>query len=338
MTALPAISILLPFYNARATLEAALLSIKDQSFDDYEVLAVDDGSTDGSDEIVRDVAANDRRIKLLQPRRLGLVGALNRGLAEARAPLIARMDADDLMRPERLEAQYGYLRENPEIGLVGCRVHLFPEALIQAGFREYIRWQNDCLTPEDLREEIYVESPIAHPSMVFRRAIVTDLGGYRDGLFPEDYELLLRLNAAGVRLGKVDRTLLDWRESGERLTRTDGRYARESFDRLRADYLARDRRLHLGRPLAFWGAGRKTRRRSGLLLERGHRPAAWIDIDPRKIGNRVAGARVVPPEWLDRSERPFVLSYVTNHGARGIIAAQLEALGYRRGEDYLMVG
>ena len=93
--------------------------------------------------------------------------------------------------------------------------------------------------------------------------------------------------------------------------------------------------------MAYWGAGRKTRRRSKLLIERGFAPSAWIDIDPRKIGNRLRGVPVVPPDWLAREPqqpRPFVLSYVANHGAREDIARRLAQMGYRRGEDYLMVG
>ncbi len=334
----PRLSVLLPFYNAAATLPATLDSIQAQSFTDFELIAVDDGSSDASAAIVAARAGNDGRIRLLQPGRQGVVGAMNSALAAARAPLCARMDADDLMAPQRLERQYALLQREPRLAAVGTQVRLFPDELVQGGFNEYIRWQNGCVSSEDIADEIYVELPIAHPSLMFRRDIVRALGGYRDGPFPEDYELLLRLHHGGHAMGKVEEVLLHWRESPGRLTRTDPRYSREAFDRLRTDYLARDLRLHDGRPLAICGAGRRTRQRAQLLLDRGFAPVAWIDIDPRKIGNRVHGVPVHPPQWLDRPQRPFVLSYVTNHGARDVIAAQLQAMGYRRGADYLMVG
>lgn len=335
----PLISVLLPFYNAAATLSATLDSIQAQTFRDFELIAVDDGSGDDSARMVAARAADDARIRLLQPGRQGVVGAMNSALAAARAPLAARMDADDLMAPERLAAQYDLICARPELAAVGTQVRLFPEALIQGGFNEYIRWQNGCISSADIADEIYVELPIAHPSLLFRRDVVTALGGYRQGPFPEDYELLLRLHHAGHAMAKVEQVLLHWRESPGRLTRTDPRYSREAFDRLRTDYLARDPRLRDGRPLAICGAGRRTRKRSQLLLQEGFQPIAWIDIDPRKIGNRVQGAPVHPPQWLaDLEEKPFVLSYVTNHGARDTIAAQLNAMGYRRGRDYLMVG
>ncbi len=334
----PRVSVLLPFYNARATLAETLDSIACQTLTDYELVAVDDGSDDGSAALVAERAASDARIRLLRPGRQGVVGAMNSALAAARAPLVARMDADDLMEPQRLDLQHRYLADHPEIAVVGCQVRLFPEEQIQAGFAEYIRWQNRCLSRADIAEEIYVELPIANPSLMLRRDIVLGLGGYRDGPYPEDYEMLLRLHHAGHAMAKLPQVLLHWRESAGRLTRTDGRYSREAFDRLRTDYLARDPRLHGGRPLAICGAGRRTRQRAQLLIDKGFQPVAWIDIDPRKIGNAVHGVPVHPPQWLDQAKRPFVLSYVTNHGARDIIAAQLEAMGYQRGRDYLMVG
>lgn len=337
MTTSPAISVLLPFHDAASTLTAALDSCLAQSFTDIEVLVVDDGSRDESADIVRSFAARDERVHLFQPGRLGLVGALNHGLALAHAPLVARMDADDVMYPERLQRQYDFMNAHPSIGLCGCCVRVVPEERVEAGFREYIRWQNACVTPAQIAEEIYWESPIAHPTFLFRRDVVVRAGGYRHGDFPEDYELLLRLHSAGVTMAKLPEVLLDWADSPGRATRTDPRYAREAFDRLRAAHLAQDTRLH-ARPLVIWGAGRRTRRRVNLLLDRGFQPAAWIDIDPKKIGNVIRGATVHAPAWLERGTRPFVLAYVTAHGARERIADQLQAFGYQRGLDYLMVG
>lgn len=333
----PPVSIVLPFRDARETLGECLDSIAAQTLTHYELLAIDDGSQDASAALVARRAADDHRIRLIHQPPLGLVAALNHGLAEARAPLIARMDGDDRMHPERLAAQVAGLAADPALGLLATQVQLFSEGYIQAGFREYIRWQNACCDPATISDEIYVESPFAHPSVMFRRAVVQAAGGYRTGIFPEDYDLWLRLAQRGVRMAKLPQVLLDWRDSEGRLSRTDPRCTREAFDRLRTAYLARDPRLQ-GRPLAFWGAGRKTRRRCNLLIKQGFAPIAWVDIDPRKIGNRLQGVPVVPPEWLARDERPFVLSYVTNHGARENIASTLAMMGYRRGMDYLMVG
>ena len=334
----PTLSVVLPFFNAEKTLEETLRSIQQQSLDDFELLAVDDGSTDQSADIIRDFSVNDKRVRLLQPGRAGVVAAANSGIEAASSAIIARMDADDLMHPHRLEKQYHYLVENPDIAMVGCQVSLFPEEIIQKGFNEYIRWQNSCITPTDIADEIYVELPIANPSIMFRRDAVLSLGGYHDGPYPEDYDLQLRMVHSGHKMAKIPEVLLQWRESPGRLTRTDERYNRNAFDQLRAQFLVTDPRLLSQRPLVAWGAGRRSRKRSSLLLERGLKFDAWVDIDPRKIGNRVQGIPVVDPDWLAKDVRPFVLGYVNNHGARDLIADDLRAMGYQRGKDYLMIG
>ncbi len=332
------VSVLLPFHNAQETLEECLDSILGQSLTDFELLAIDDGSEDSSSELVSVYAKNDQRLRLVRQGHVGLVATLNLGLEQTRAPLVARMDADDRMHSQRLELQHAFLSEHGDIDVVGCRIRPFPESLVKEGFREYLRWQDSCMTPEDIAAEIYREAPLVNPGVMFRRDMALEMGGYRDGDFPEDYEFWLRLVRAGKRFAKLDRVLVDWRVSCTSYSRRDDRFSRDAFDRLRADYLARDARLLMGRPLVFWGAGRRTRRRSDPLIQRGHKPVAYVDIDPRKCGNRIRGVPVVPPEWLNREDRPFVLSYVASHGAPERIAGQLQSMGYRRGRDYLMVG
>ena len=333
-----AITILLPFRNADPTLGECIDSIRQQTLREWELVAVDDGSDDASAALVAAAAAGDRRIRLLQPGRLGLVGALNEGLRQAAAPLVARMDADDRMHPERLALQRDYLATNPDIAVAGCQVEIFPEAELRDGYREYLRWQNGCLTPEQIAADIFVESPVAHPSVMFRREVIREAGGYRAGDFPEDYELWLRLHASGHRIGKVPRVLLSWRDGSGRMSRVDLRYRRDAFDALRARYLVAHPRLRDGREIVFWGAGRKTRLRTRHLAGHGVRPSAYVDIDPRKIGQRIAGVPVHPPEWLARGNRPFVLVFVASHGARELIAARLGSMGYEPARDYLVVG
>jgi hypothetical protein len=332
----------MPMRDAAGHLAACLESVAAQTLEDHELVVVDDGSRDACAAMVAAAARRDPRVRLLRRPREGIVAALNQGLAAARAPLVARMDADDVMHPERLALQVAMLEGRPDLVLVASRVRAFPEAACSAGTREYLAWQNACIDPESVGTQIYVESPFTHPSVTFRRDVVLAAGGYHAGAFPEDYQLWLRLHAAGHGMSKVDRVLLDWRQHPGSLSRTDPRCAREAFDALRAAWLHRDPRLDPARPLVVWGAGRRTRRRCRWLLDQGRRVSAWVDIDPRKVGNRVQGVPVHPPQWLaarrgDRP-RPFVLGYVASHGARERIGQALEAMGYRAGADYLMVG
>jgi len=336
------VSVVLPVRNAQMTLHRCLASISNQSLADFEVIVVNDGSQDRSEELVTHWMQRDARFRLINQPALGLVAALNLGIQSARGEYIARMDADDVMYARRLQNQLQYLQQNRQIGLVASKVKVFPKARLTDGLKEYIRWQNNCISSDDIANEIYVESPLAHPSVLFRRCLVNEIGGYRHGPFPEDYELWLRMSRHGVKMAKLPEVLLDWRDDEARTSRTDQRYSRQAFDRLRADFLAKDPRINSKRRLVYWGAGRKTRLRSNLLIAKGYKPTAWIDIDPRKIGNTILNAPVVAPCWLQQQEnrgnKPFVLSYVANHGAREVIAAELHKFNYQRGIDYLMVG
>lgn len=334
----PAVSVVIPFRNAADTLAECLDSLQQQTLVGFEALLVDDGSGDGSARIVRARAKHDPRLRLIEPGRVGLVSALNCGLRHARAGLIARMDADDVMHPDRLRQQHEFLQARPDISLAGCRVELIPRGQVLTGYGEYVRWQNECMEPKDIADNIYVESPLAHPSVMLRRSVLDSLGGYADGPFPEDYDLWLRLHLAGHRMAKVPATLLSWRDRPDRTSRCDSRYSREAFDDVRARYLGRDPRLRSGRPLVVWGGGRPTRLRVRLLLEQGVQLHAWVDVNPRRINKTIWGLPVHSPGWLEQNPRPFVLVYVTNHGARDEIASALTGWGYERGRDFLSVG
>ncbi|MGD2052832.1 MAG: glycosyltransferase [Gammaproteobacteria bacterium] len=335
----PAVSVLMPFRNAAETMGDCIDSILSQTLTDYEIIAIDDFSVDQSVAVLQQFG--DQRISIIDNDHQGLVPALNKGLACCRAPLVARMDADDIMYPNRLKMQYSFMRRHRDVELVATQARKFPEASVRNGYREYMRWQNSVIGPEDVNNQIYIESPFAHPSVMFRRDSIIAAGGYRQGGFPEDYELWLRLFHHGYRMEKLPEVLLDWRESAQRLSRVSENYSREAFDFIRSQYLSKDRRIH-NKPLAFWGAGRKTRRRAKRLINKGFAPAVWIDIDPKKIGNNIHGVEVVEPAWLEHAsangDKPFVLNYVTNHGARDIARNYLERIGYAIGRDYLEVG
>ncbi|TNF98495.1 MAG: glycosyltransferase [Gammaproteobacteria bacterium] len=332
------LSILLPFRNAQDTLHQALNSVLQQTFVHFDLIAINDNSHDESVEIIE--SFNDVRIRLLHNPGNGLVDALNFGLDHAKSGWIGRMDADDIMHTSKLEKQWAYLQDNSAVDILACGSRLFPEHAITDGFAEYMRWQNNINTHTDFMNQMYVEMPLTNPTAIFRKQIFTDIGPYKKGEVPEDYEFWLRALHAGYRFEKLPDILFDWRESPRRYTRTAPACSREAFDRTRAEYLASDSRLRTERPIVYWGAGRKTRKRAGLLIQKGFPATAWIDIDPGKIGNRIAGVPVHAPQWLKKQHKnkPFVLVYVNNHGARDQIGEWLENHDYHIGTDYLPVG
>jgi len=336
----PAISVLMPVHNAATTLPGAVQSILDQTEADWELLAVDDGSTDGSEEILRDCARRDARVRVLAGPHRGVVHALNRGLAAARGRLIARMDADDLCAPERLARQRSYLDAHPTVGLAACQVRFGGDEDRAAGYARHVAWTNSLCAHEAISLARFVESPLAHPSVMFRREVPMQHGAYRQGDFPEDYELWLRWLEAGVRMEKLADTLLVWRDSPGRLSRRDPRYAAEAFHRVKAGYLARWLTLHNARHprVVLWGAGRVTRRRARLLQAEGIAIDAYVDIDPRKIGRAIEGKPVLGPSALRTPGGCFVVAAVSSAGAREQIESALVAAGHRAGRDYILAG
>lgn len=324
----------MPVRDAAGTLERALASVLAQTFADFELVIVDDGSTDGTGEVLARAARSDARVRVLSTPPRGIVPALNEGLAAARGELIARMDADDESHPERLSEQVSFLDRYPEHGLVATRVTFGGDRARAAGYLRHVDWQNALVDEADIRRERFIESPFAHPSVMFRRSLVLEHGGYRDGPFPEDYELWLRWMGEGVRMIKLERALLTWHDLPGRLSRTDPRYDPEAFYRVKARWLAKV--IPAGRALHVWGAGRPTRRRARYLLKHGARIAAWVDIDPAKHGKTYNGVPVIAPDVLPEPELAFVLGYVSSWGAREHIRGELARRHYVEGRDFLM--
>ena len=331
------ISVIMPVYNAADTVAEALESILAQSFADFECLAVDDGSTDDSAAVLSAIAARDARVRVLRLPHGGIVPALNAGLAAARGSYIARMDADDYSMPERLAVQHAFLEQHPDIDMVGCRV-AFGGGEDAGGYARYVDWTNALLDPDRIALERFRESPFAHPSVMFRASLIPEHGPYRDGPFPEDYELWLRWMEAGVRLAKVPQTLLRWDDPPTRLSRTDSRYGTDVFYAMKTGYLARW--LAANNPfhpyISVIGAGKTSRRRALLLREHGVVIDRWIDVDPRKIGNVVDGVRVCGRDCLPAPQAGFCLAYLAGHGAADELEAFLHSIAYVAGRDYLL--
>ncbi|MBI5767890.1 MAG: glycosyltransferase [Verrucomicrobia bacterium] len=340
----PEVSVVLPVRDAGATLARAVASVRAQTMREWELLVVDDGSSDGSTDVLRAQAREDARVRMIDGGRRGLVAALNQGLAAARGKLIARMDADDEARPERLAEQVALLRARPEVGLAGCLVDFGGNRMANAGYALHVDWLNSLVTPEQIALNRFVESPLAHPSVMFRRELVEKYGGYRNGDFPEDYELWLRWLDAGVRMAKVPRVLLTWHDAPARLSRTDARYEPEKFFRTKAEWIAREvRRLGVGRvtdpPYVWiWGAGRPTRKRAAHLTAHGLRIAGYIDVDAKKTTAALGGtgAPVVGLEAIPPPTEALVLGYVAARGARELIRSELGRRGFVEGRDFLM--
>lgn len=335
----PIISVVLPVRDGAATLGRALASLRAQTWTDWELIAVDDGSADATAEMLADAARGDARVRVIGRGREGIVAALNAGLAAASGEFIARMDTDDSMHSERLAGQLELMRARPDIGLVSSLVEFGGDRGANAGYALHVDWLNTLVSPEQIALNRFVESPLAHPSVMFRRELVEKFGNYRAGDFPEDYELWLRWLDAGVRMAKVPRVLLTWHDGPARLSRVDPRYAPEAFFATKAAYVARELRcVGAGRRIFVWGAGRPTRKRAAHLAAHGVTIAGYIDVDPKKAGRGLGGTGVpvIAPVQIPPPAEVLVLGYVGTRGARELHRAELTQRGFVEGRDFLM--
>ena len=336
----PWVSVLMPAHNAAATIESAIRSILNQDLKNFEFIIVDDGSTDSTAHIISDWAKKDRRIRVISQGQMGIIEALTAGLAQCSAPLIARMDADDLAHRQRLSKQVAFSKENPELAVVGCKVTAFPEESVKKGYRIYIKWLNSLITSGQIAREIFIESPIVHPSALINRSWLERVGGYQDHGWPEDYDLWLRLHTAGAKFAKVPEVLLSWREYPERLSRNDSRYSVENFLRVKAHYLCRGELAN--RDAVFvWGAGQMGRRISKHLLRKGAQLRAFLDINPKKIGRTLRGLPILTlddfPELWREARNPALLAAVGSRGARALIRERLTDWELEEGSDWWAV-
>ena len=314
--------------DAASTLPACLDSLRAQTFADHEVIAVDDGSRDASTDILARAAAADPRLRVIAGGG-GLVAALNAALRAAAGDLLARMDADDVARPERLALQVAALDKAPALDVLGCRVAVLDDGgLGNAGMRSYVEWSNTLLTHEAIAADMLVESPLVHPSVMMRAAALRALGGYRAFEGPEDYDLWLRALRAGLRFGKLPDVLLHWRDAPSRLSRTDARYAPERFFDLKVEAFVRS--APSGDGVVLWGAGPIGKSWARGLAARGRPVRAFVEVDPRKIGQTVHGAPVVGMDAAGGYPGCVHVAAVGLPDARRRIRAAAAALGIER--------
>jgi glycosyltransferase involved in cell wall biosynthesis len=333
----PLVSVVMPVRNGGRWLRDAVCSILHQELADLELILVDDHSTDGA---IPDLDIRDPRMLVLSNPGRGVSSAFNAGWAICRGSLVARMDADDIALPARLQRQVRYLEDHPGTDICGGCVEIFlsghEDSKPAGGNRRYQAWLNGCRTPEAIRRELFVESPIPNPTVMFRRAALDRLGGYGDPEWPEDYDLYLRADTLGIRMGKPDGILLRWRDHDDRLTRTDSRYGLERFQAAKAHYLARGRLRSRG-PVVIWGAGPSGRLMHDLLAGEGVPVRGFLDVHPRRTGGQKRGLPVWPIERAAQLEGTFVVVAVGTAGARGKIRAFMGRGHRREGEDYLFV-
>ncbi len=339
---MPVISVLIPCYNVEATVDEALSSLQAQSMPDFEVVLVDDGSSDGTLHRLQHWASKDQRYRVIAAPHRGIIPTLNTGLAACRSNFVARLDADDRATPDRLQLQVEMLTSHPETTVVTSLVRGFPESQLGVEFREYIDWLNSLLTDEDIKKGIFLQSPLAHPSVAYRRAWVDQVGGYQDHGWAEDYDLWLRLYLSGASFYKVPQVLLEWRDHPQRLTHTDGRYSKASDLHLKAYYLMKGP-LSGEKNALIWGSDRTAHQLATQLLKLGCK-LIGIVADQNIMDEKDAGSSLPVLSSFEFDERvrskhpPCLLVAENDPQRKSAIIQRLAERNLCQGIDWWAVG
>ena len=333
------ISIILPVYNAAETVGAAIESCLNQTQRETEVIVVDDTSTDGTTEILKNYG---NRIHLHRLKRQGgVAAAFQLGFEHAQGHWIARMDADDLNHPQRLSKQLALLQFQPALDAVSCLIDIRKRSdgkLIPAdgGYQRFCQWLNSLTTPEAISKQRFIDQPVVNPSMLVRRSVFETHGTYRSDLdWAEDYDFWLRLLQSGGKIAKVPEVLFTWTDHPARLTRSHDDYTQDAFTRCKAHFLSQ---LPLVRAhgIIIAGAGPNGKSMAKALRACGTRLHHFYDVHPRRIGQAIQGLQVQSLEDIHPSDA-VLLGAVGQPGKRAEILNRALANGYTEGEDFFSI-
>lgn len=316
----PQISVILPFFNAEAFIKDSIESVFSSTFDNFELILINDGSTDSSLSIAKMIAAKDSRIRLFSREHEGIAAALNHGISYSESEIIARMDADDICQPARFQLQYEMLKTNRNIALTSCIVEPFSNGSISEGMKRHIDWVNSSVMQKEIFRDLFIESPLIHSSVMFRKSVIDQVGAYREYNGPEDYDLWLRMAEAGMIFFKVKKHLLRYRIHECNLSMTDStHYSKKAFFQRKLPFLLyflKKQNIASERPIHICGFAQSGKRLFSFLHENGIHVETFIDISPKKVGSLFCGAPVLSPDAINQYDcKAFYLCVIKSWGA-----------------------
>ncbi|KAB1067104.1 glycosyltransferase [Tamlana haliotis] len=329
----PLVSILIPFKNTENYITNCLTSIIKQSYPHWEVLIVDDHSTDNSYSIVESFAKQDQRIKLLKNSGSGIIDALALAFENCQGDFITRMDSDDVMRENKIEVLtenlLTYGRQHVALG----KVHYFAETGIKAGYKSYELWLNALTEKGTNYTEIYKECVIPSPCWMVHREDLIACKAFTPNTYPEDYDLAFRFYKYGFKCIPCDAVLHDWRDYSDRTSRTHEHYAEYHFIDIKLKYFL-ELDYKKDKTLVVWGAGNKGKTIAKKLTAL-NIPFEWICDNPKKIGKDIYGTVLKPFRSLEAIKNPQSIISVANKEEQKVILDYMEQLKLKAIEDYV---
>jgi len=333
------ISIILPVKDTAKYLVKCLISICNQSYQNWELLAVDDDSTDNSLSILQEYAEKDSRIKALINPNPSLLNALRYGYSHSNGELIHRMDSDDIMPEDKLESMYTAFKDEAEqtdqqngILITGGTKYFSDEGPVGDGFLRYDKWLMKVAKLNSHRKEVYKECVIPSNCWLIHRTDFDAIGGFEHDTFPEDYDLCFRFIAGELKIVGLPKILHHWRDRSDRISRNWEEYKDNRFFELKVHYFYKMDR-DLSRPLVLWGAGKNGKDLAKLLVQK-ETSFNWVCDNEKKIGKDIYNVRMKHYSVIETINSPQIIIAVASPDGQKEIEQELEELGLEKGIDY----
>lgn len=327
------VSILIPFKNTKSFLDECINSILNQTYKNWELIIIDDNSSDDSYNIVNNFAKNDARIKLFKNSGNGIIDALRFAFSKSSGNLITRMDSDDIMRPEKIEMLVKNLLKHGKHHVAVGLVNYFSEEGIKSGYKNYEAWLNTLTKTGTNYTEIYKECVIPSPCwMVYREDLIA-CDEFNPNRYPEDYDLAFRFYKHGFKCIPCDTTLHDWRDYSKRTSRTHIHYAENHFIDLKLHYFL-ELDYNTNKTLVLWGAGNKGKKIAKILIEKGI-AFEWVCDNPKKIGRDIYGKILQSFNYLESIKNWQSIITVANKTDQKEIKSFMNNLNLQPIEDYV---
>jgi glycosyltransferase involved in cell wall biosynthesis len=329
----PLVSILIPFKNTGAFLDPCLTSIINQSYSNWELLIVNDNSTDNSYDIVNVFASKDTRIQLFNNTGNGIIDALQLAFSKSSGELITRMDSDDIMLPNKIEILahnlLTYGKQHVAVGLV----NYFAKDGIKGGYKSYEIWLNGLTEKGSNFSEIYKECVIPSPCWMVYKTDLIACEAFTPKLYPEDYDLAFRFYKHGFKCIPCTHVLHHWRDYNNRTSRTHVHYAENHFIDIKLKYFL-ELDYNPDKTLVVWGAGKKGKTIAKKLIKK-QISFEWICDNPNKIGRDIYGVILKPFNYLATVKHAQSIITVANKTEQKEILIYMNDLNQKAIEDYV---
>lgn len=318
------VSIIMPVFNAEPYLRACIDSILCQTHTEWELLAVDDFSTDSSYSILQQYQHQDQRIQVLKSTEKGIIPALRTGYVASSGGFVTRMDADDIMHKEKIEKLLVAVDRQALSVAVGGVAYFSEDGEVMGGYARYAQWLNDLLASGKVYADIYKECVIPSPCWMMSSQTLDHIGAFDADRYPEDYDLAFRLYKHHVPVRAVQEPIHSWRDHRGRTSRTDPHYADQAFLPLKMHYFAM-LEWRLGLTVALWGAGRAGKVVARELAALGI-PFSWYTDNSKKIDKDIYGIVLQSAQRLVDSSPDIVITAIRSPDFREENSSTLQAL------------